>query len=132
MSNPKEYSNISEMLHANNLLGNESSSSNSGGNFIISDGNNGPMKESITSLFGDGIHIATGSLETILPKGAVFEGDLFAWADGVLTGKISYDDFWKMAKKTGLKLDVSLVKETGADLGANMSFISGGQQGQER
>ena len=31
----------------------------------------------------------------------------------------------------GLKLDVSVVKETGADLGANMAIISGGQ-GQER
>ena len=91
-----------------------------------------------TFKFGEGgIDISTGSLEGVLSllkgNGGVFENaEIFAFADGALAmGKISYHDFFEMAKKMGLKLDVSMVKETGADLGANMSFISGGQ-GQER
>ena len=99
-----------------------------------SGGGNGEMGGNIDDnfKFGEGINIGTSSLDAIIPKGGVFEGDLFAWADGALAmGKISYHDFFEMAKKMGLKLDVSVVKETGADLGANMAIISGGQ-GQER
>jgi hypothetical protein len=99
-----------------------------------SGGGNGGMGGNLDEnfKFGEGINIGTSSLDAIIPKGGAFEGDLFAWADGALAmGKISYHDFFEMAKKMGLKLDVSVVKETGADLGANMSLISGGQ-GQER
>jgi hypothetical protein len=103
-----------------------------------SGGGAGGMGGNVDSYFkealgGEGIDIATSSLDGIIPKGGAFEGDLFAWADGAFLamGKISYHDFFEMAKKMGLKLDVSVVKETGANLGANMSLISGGQ-GQER
>jgi hypothetical protein len=32
-----------------------------------------------------------------------------------------------MAKKSGLKVDFSIIKETGADLGVNLGIMSGGQ-----
>jgi hypothetical protein len=101
-----------------------------------SGGGNGGMGGNLDEnfKFGEGgIDISTGSLEGVLSllkgNGGVFENaEIFAFADGALAmGKISYHDFFEMAKKMGLKLDVSVVKETGADLGANMSLISGGQ-----
>ena len=108
--------------------------SNPGGGFPNSGGNNGGMFGDINEyvkLFGAGIDIGTPAVGSILDflkggQGGVFEGELFSWADGALAmGKISYHDFFEMAKKTGLKLDVSIVKETGADL-ANMAIFSNG------
>ena len=135
MSTPNQPSDIGKMLFANNIIkDSENTHTNPGAGFPNSGGKNGGMGGNIdnTFKFGEGINIGTSSLDSIIPKGGAFEGDLFAWADGALSmGKISYHDFFEMAKKMGLKLDVSVVKETGADLGANMAIISGGQgQGQ--
>ena len=127
-----QHSNIGEMLHANNIAG-SAPTSNHGGGFVSSGGKNGGMGGNIDEnlKFGEGINISTASLDSMIPKGGVFEGELFAFADGALAmGKISYDDFLKI-KKENFKLDVSIAKETGFSLGANLGFISGGE-GQER
>ena len=62
-------------------------------------------------------------------NGGVFENNIFekVFDEALAFGKISYHDFFEMAKKKGLKLDVSVVQETGADLGANLSISSSGQ-----
>lgn len=141
MDSPNQPSDIGKMLFANNIIkDSENTHTNPGAGFPNSGGKNGGMGGNIDDTFkfgeGGGIDISMGSLDGVLSllkgNGGVFEADLFAWADGALAmGKISYHDFFEMAKKMGLKLDVSVVKETGADLGANMAIISGGQgQGQ--
>ena len=83
--------------------------------------------------FGGSIDIGTRSLGEVLSifngNGGVFENNIFekVFDEALAFGKISYHDFFEMAKKKGLKLDVSVVKETGADLGANLSISSSGQ-----
>jgi hypothetical protein len=97
-------------------------------------GMGGNIDNDIKLALGGGIDIGTGSLGGVLSifngNGGVFENsNIFEIFDGAFLalGKISYHDFFEMAKKKGLKLDVSVVKETGADLGANLSISSSGQ-----
>ena len=132
MDSPNQPSDIGRMLFSNNIHNSANTHTNPGAGFVNSGGKNGDMGGNIDEnlKFGGGINISTGSLDSIIPKGGVFEGELFSFADGALAmGKISYDDFLKI-KKENFKLDVSIAKETGFSLGANLGFISGGQ-GQE-
>jgi hypothetical protein len=118
------------------------STSNHAAGFPNNGGNGGGMgainKNFKEAFGGDGIDIATSSIDGLAgilkgPKGGIFEDcDIFAAADGSLAvGKLLPHDHLVMAKKAGIKIDVSIVKETGAVLGANLGFSSGGQgQGQ--
>jgi hypothetical protein len=85
------------------------------------------------ALGGGGIDIATSSIDAISgilkgAKGGIFEDvDIFSFADGSLAiGKLLPHDYLEI-KKSGLKIDFSPVKETGAVLGANLGFSSAGQ-----
>ncbi len=103
-----------------------------------SGGGGGGMGGNVDSYFkaalgGEGIDIATSSIDAVSgilkgAKGGIFEDcDIFACADGSLAiGKLLPPDYLEVAKKSGLKIDYSPVKETGANLGA-MGFSSAGQ-----
>ena len=104
------------------------------GSGIPKSGGGEGMKKGIDEnirLGGEGLDncLATGSFDSILPKGGALEGEIFSFADSLI-GSISHDGY-AVAKKNLLKLgDMSLVEGTGFKLGAALSPISSGQ-GQE-
>ena len=115
--------------HATGLPNNSGNGGGMGGN----------VDNDLKVLFGGGIDFATSSIDGLAGilkghKGGIFEdGDIFAFADGsfLAFAKLLPPDYLEMAKKAGFKIDVSIVKETGAVLGANLGFSSAGQgQGQ--
>jgi hypothetical protein len=141
MATPNQPSDIGGMLFAKGINDGANTHTNSGAGFPSSGGKNGGIggniDENLKILGGaDGINLATGSLDGILSifkgNGGVFEnGEIFAFADALALGKISYPEFLEMAKKNLLKIgDLSAIEETGFKLGAALSPISSGQ-GQE-
>ena len=133
------------MLYANKISGSSPVSHTAEGFVGAGEGSLGGMKDAFNGIMPvgdisaipglrDGISLFTeggfdSALKGIFGNGA-FNAD-FSCFDALALGKLSFFEFWEMAKKSGLKVDFSVVKETGADLGANMSLISGGQgQGQ--
>lgn len=133
---PNDYFNL---ISSGAIPGGESNSNHAAG--IPSNGGKGggmvvggDIDDELKTSLGKGIDIGTGSLGGVLSifngNGGVFENsNIFEIFDGPFfaLGNISYDDYFKMAKKMGLTLDVSVVKETGADLGVNLSISSSGQ-----
>lgn len=143
---PPSNIDIGERLYASGITDNSPITRSAEGFTSNGDGAMGGMKDAFKGMMPEGDISALPFLresiaifseegfDSSLFKGifgsGAFNENLFSCIDS-FGPNISYHDFWQMAKKMGLKLDVSLVKETGADLGANMALFSRGS-GQER
>jgi hypothetical protein len=141
-NNSSQYNDPGEMLYANKLKIDTSPVSHTAEGFPgTGEGSLGGMKDAfkgmipggdISAIPGlrDGISLFTeggfdSALKGIFGAGA-FNTDFFSCFDSMALGKLSFFEFWEMAKKSGLKVDFSIIKETGADLGVNLGIMSGG------